>query len=160
MGVFVGFSAFHYILYSTHKRLLVEMPGGARPPGVAPKKAAKRVAKKTVAAAPAAPASTAAVADPPVELDQDADEKRVQPSTELLLPAWPGAFLDRFNLVVSKRAFDGWVRQPSPCCAAASVAGAWCALSRFEPERHCPRAAAACREQLADVPRSLNMCSS
>ena len=105
------------------------MPGGlTRPGGTAPKKAGKPRKKSVASAVSSAPAPAA---DAPVELDQDADDKRVLPTTELLLPAWPSAFSDRFSLVVSKRAFHGWVRQPSPCCAAASVAGAWCVVPSF-----------------------------
>ncbi|CEM00524.1 unnamed protein product [Vitrella brassicaformis CCMP3155] len=33
--------------------------------------------------------------------------------------------LDKFAMGFSRRAFEGWVKQPSPCCAAASVASAW-----------------------------------
>ena len=64
-------------------------------------------------------------ADDP-EPDRDhADVPRPQPTTELLLPAgWPATFHDRFSLLVSRHAFDGWAAQPSPCCGAASVAGA------------------------------------
>jgi hypothetical protein len=54
--------------------------------------------------------------------DQDDDAERAKPTPALL---WPDAtYLDRFSLIVSKAAFEGWCRQPSPCCAAASVAGA------------------------------------
>ena len=61
-----------------------------------------------------------------LEPDRDrADVPRPQPTTELLLPAgWPATFHDRFSLLVSRHAFDGWAAQPSPCCGAASVAGA------------------------------------
>ena len=64
-------------------------------------------------------------ADDP-EPDRDhADVPRPQPTTELLLPpGWPATFHDRFSLLVSRHAFDGWAAQPSPCCGAASVAGA------------------------------------
>ena len=48
--------------------------------------------------------------------------ERAQPTAELLWPNTP--FVDRFTLAVSRHAFDGWAKQPSPCCAAASVAGA------------------------------------
>ena len=60
------------------------------------------------------------------EPDRDhATEPRPQPTTEMLMPdGWPGVFKDRFSLTVSRHIFDGWVHQPSPCCGAASVAGA------------------------------------
>ena len=34
----------------------------------------------------------------------------------------------QFSLGYNKRIFDGWVKQPSACCGAASIAGAWNAL--------------------------------
>jgi hypothetical protein len=36
-----------------------------------------------------------------------------------------------FGIFVNKNIFDGWVKQPSPCCAAASVAGAWNSLANI-----------------------------
>lgn len=59
-------------------------------------------------------------------LEQDRDDAklaRAEPSAELLLPAevWT---LDAFSFAFSRAVFDGWAHQPSPCCAAASVAGA------------------------------------
>ena len=33
-----------------------------------------------------------------------------------------------FRIVLSRAAIDGWVEQDSPCCGAASVAGAWNAV--------------------------------
>ena len=65
---------------------------------------------------------TVSSAAPPEDRDRSTDA-RPQPSTELLMPDM-GIFKDRFALVVSRHVFDGWVLQPSPCCAAASVAGA------------------------------------
>jgi hypothetical protein len=35
----------------------------------------------------------------------------------------------QFGFAFNKKLFDGWVKQPSPCCAAASLAGAWNCLS-------------------------------
>ena len=72
------------------------------------------------------PNSDAAGGAEDLETDRDhADVPRPQPTTELLLPeAWPAAFHDRFSLIVSRHVFDGWAAQPSPCCGAASVAGA------------------------------------
>ncbi|KAL1523743.1 hypothetical protein AB1Y20_018671 [Prymnesium parvum] len=55
----------------------------------------------------------------------DASITRAQPTMELLLPSgWPDFFADRFSFIVSKRVFEGYAQQPSPCCAAASIAGA------------------------------------
>ena len=63
--------------------------------------------------------------DAEVKDQDDAALARAEPTTELLLPSgWPASFSDRFSLIVSKRAFSGYAQQPSPCCAAASVAGA------------------------------------
>jgi hypothetical protein len=52
--------------------------------------------------------------------------------TQLMLPdgrlpimGGSGSSIRDFSISVSSRAFDGWVKQPSPCCAAASVAGAF-----------------------------------
>ena len=36
-----------------------------------------------------------------------------------------------FGLHFNRNVFEGWVKQPSPCCAAASVAGAWNCLSNM-----------------------------
>ncbi len=36
-----------------------------------------------------------------------------------------------FGMNFNKRVFNGWVKQPSPCCGAASVAGAWNSLCGF-----------------------------
>ena len=72
----------------------------------------------------------AADQEPTGEPDRDFAAPRPQPTTEMLMPSgWPGVFKDRFSLLVSRHAFEGWVHQPSPCCGAASVAGAAnCAL--------------------------------
>jgi hypothetical protein len=60
--------------------------------------------------------------------DQDFDDTalgRVEPSIELLHPPeWADPSVDKLSVAFSRAVFDGWVRQPSPCCAAASVAGA------------------------------------
>lgn len=59
-----------------------------------------------------------------MEPDSDAAlEPRPQPAPDFLLPeGFQG--VDRFGFSVSKAVFNGWAAQPSPCCAAASVAGA------------------------------------
>ncbi|CAM9576640.1 unnamed protein product, partial [Choristocarpus tenellus] len=60
-----------------------------------------------------------------METDTTEDEDVVDLNALLL----PGGILpvdvDRFSLSYSKALFGGWVKQDSPCCAAASVAGAW-----------------------------------
>ena len=57
------------------------------------------------------------------EPDRDYDNSRPQPTAAFLLP--DGAISGQyFGLQVSRAVFAGWATQPSPCCAAASVAGA------------------------------------
>ena len=70
------------------------------------------------------------------ERDTEASENLdSQAFMELLLPygevALPLHFT-RFGLSYNAPAFRGWVKQPSPSCAAASVAGAWNALNEFD----------------------------
>lgn len=63
---------------------------------------------------------------PPEEPVDDRDvtaDPRPQPTAAYLLPDMT-VFKDRFSLTLSRHVFDGWVSQPSPCCGAASVAGA------------------------------------
>ena len=80
------------------------------------------VAKKPSPPQTEQPPAAAEPADGEVDRDHVSDGERPQPTTEML---WPrSVFVDRFSLLVSRHAFDGWVAQPSPCCAAASVAGA------------------------------------
>ena len=40
-----------------------------------------------------------------------------------------GTFIPAFALLVNGSALNAWVKQPSPSCAAAVVAGAWNALA-------------------------------
>jgi hypothetical protein len=59
-----------------------------------------------------------------------AEEEEVLDLTTLVLPhgvlpAEQGCFAVSYNTAL----LHGWVKQPSPCCAAASVAGAWNALA-------------------------------
>eukprot|EP00232_Nephroselmis_pyriformis_P007127 CAMPEP_0182893036 /NCGR_PEP_ID=MMETSP0034_2-20130328/24236_1 /TAXON_ID=156128 /ORGANISM="Nephroselmis pyriformis, Strain CCMP717" /LENGTH=132 /DNA_ID=CAMNT_0025026755 /DNA_START=182 /DNA_END=576 /DNA_ORIENTATION=- len=65
--------------------------------------------------------------DPTEEADNDLPEDLTEDALALLL--LPSGKLplnvERFGLVYSKVALQGWVKQPSPCCAASSVAGAW-----------------------------------
>ena len=42
----------------------------------------------------------------------------------------------QFSFGYNKRIFDGWVKQPSACCGAASIAGAWNALSCYHRNDH------------------------
>ena len=83
------------------------------------------------------PAARAALPPPPVA-DADTDDAEESQCSwaalrAALLPpdgALPAAPFDgAFGLLVSGAVFGGWVKQASPACAAASVAGAWNALA-------------------------------
>lgn len=69
--------------------------------------------------------------EPTVVVEQDSQEAEDIPNViEFILPkdvvlATCTAFGFHFNDAI----FKGWTRQPSPCCAAASIAGAWNALN-------------------------------
>lgn len=62
------------------------------------------------------------------------DSEEVSDLNALLLPS--GALpldVECFSVSYSRALLAGWVKQGSPCCAAASVAGAWnalCSMSR------------------------------
>eukprot|EP00968_Pinguiococcus_pyrenoidosus_P012795 scaffold1136_cov260-Pinguiococcus_pyrenoidosus.AAC.26 len=62
------------------------------------------------------------------ERDTDAAEDVVDLFALLLPSAELRRDVRRFSLSYNMAALDGWVKQPSPCCAAAAVAGAWNAL--------------------------------
>lgn len=67
----------------------------------------------------------------PMEQDT-ADAEEVTDIMRIILP--DGQLLGNcqaFSMGYDKRVFDGWVKQPSPCCGASSVAGAWNALCNF-----------------------------
>mmetsp|Transcript_128952 Transcript_128952/g.223720 ORF Transcript_128952/g.223720 Transcript_128952/m.223720 type:complete len:667 (+) Transcript_128952:51-2051(+) len=81
-------------------------------------------------------------------IERDTEDTEDVPNlSELLLPPHLGARspdgnptlpvrVDKFSVSYSMQALMGWVKQPSPCCAAASVAGAWnaiFALNRKDP---------------------------
>ena len=68
--------------------------------------------------------------DERVERDT-AEEEDVPDLLPLLLPAAPLPALAALGLHFSRRLFAGWVKQPSPCCGAASLAGAVNALLRL-----------------------------
>lgn len=65
-----------------------------------------------------------------VQEEADSEDPEDLPNLNaLLLPS--GSFpldVERFSVSYSKALLAGWVKQGSPCCAAASVAGAWNAL--------------------------------
>jgi len=66
-------------------------------------------------------------------MEQDSAESEEAGLQELLLP--DGKFplhLSRFSISINYELLHGWVKQPSPCCAAASVAGAVNALRRIK----------------------------
>lgn len=61
--------------------------------------------------------------------ERDTDDPETQDLLGLLLPGGKlPATADRFSLQYSQALLDGWVKQHSPACAAASVAGTWNAL--------------------------------
>lgn len=63
------------------------------------------------------------------EADTEAPED-VRDLNALLLPSGTLPLdVERFSVSYSTALFTGWVKQGSPCCAAASIAGAWNALS-------------------------------
>jgi len=62
------------------------------------------------------------------EHDQGSEAIEGDALQKLLLPEgrFPtGPQVNGFGMAYSSAVFDGWVNQPSPCCAAASIAGAW-----------------------------------
>ena len=66
--------------------------------------------------------------DPDFEHDTVEDEDAINVA-EFVLP--PVSVLNaclQFGISYNRSIFDGWVKQPSPCCAAAAVAGAWNSL--------------------------------
>lgn len=70
----------------------------------------------------------------PPEIEQDtAEAEDAYKVSDLIFP--PASFLYERDLVsfsVNNKLLKGWVKQPSPCCAAASVAGAWNALGGMD----------------------------
>lgn len=69
--------------------------------------------------------------DEPVEQDT-ADSEDAINLMDILLPngIFPPSAV-QFGLHYNIKMFQGWVKQPSACCAAASVAGAWNCLADF-----------------------------
>lgn len=59
-----------------------------------------------------------------------ADPENIADLNSLLLPAGRLPLdVDHFGMSYSRALLDGWVKQGSPCCAAASVGGAWNAIT-------------------------------
>lgn len=71
--------------------------------------------------------------EPPEVMEQDTtDIEDVPDLLSIIIP--PGTVPDncgQLGIFYNRKVFNGWVKQPSPCCGAASVAGAWNALSCF-----------------------------
>lgn len=66
-------------------------------------------------------------------MEKDTEDREDIPNLlEFLLPS--KEVLDTatsFGIHYNRSIFNGWVKQPSPCCAASSVAGAWNALRSY-----------------------------
>lgn len=71
-------------------------------------------------------------------VEQDTVESEdIQNLLEYILPSGGiPANANSFGMQYNRRLFNGWVKQPSPCCAAASVAGAWNSLSNLHRSDH------------------------
>ena len=97
----------------------------ARPPGGASCAAAPREAEaEGPAQAGVEPASTT---EP--EMERDSAESEEGNYDQLLASCQTGSWEHaRFSLSVNNQLLRGWVKQPSPCCAAAALAGACNAL--------------------------------
>jgi len=80
---------------------------------------------------PIATASKQQEPDEVVEKDTDDAEENVPNLLDFLLPA--GGLIEagssQFGIFGNRNVIQGWVKQPSPCCAAAAVAGAINALA-------------------------------
>ena len=63
-----------------------------------------------------------------IEMDTEASEDITDVFNFLLPPGTVPPKCSHFGLSYNHKVLDGWVRQPSACCGAASVAGAWNAL--------------------------------
>eukprot|EP01041_Mallomonas_annulata_P006953 gene6953-14114_t len=65
-------------------------------------------------------------------VEQDTDDSEEIPNMlEFLIPHGDifSTGASQFGISGNRSLIDGWVKQPSPCCAAASLAGAWNALA-------------------------------
>ncbi|CAD7927745.1 unnamed protein product [Amoebophrya sp. A25] len=74
---------------------------------------------------------TATPVEPEIERDTEETEEMTADEvwrTVLMPQKLAGSPVMAFAAGYDQRLFDGWVKQPSPCCGAASVAGAWNAL--------------------------------
>lgn len=70
-------------------------------------------------------------------IEQDTEENEDIPNIfNFLLPfssleEFGGRQFTQFSVSFNQNIFQGWVKQPSPCCAAAAVAGAWNAIHHY-----------------------------
>eukprot|EP00601_Ochromonadales_sp_CCMP2298_P015370 CAMPEP_0173220576 /NCGR_PEP_ID=MMETSP1142-20121109/2238_1 /TAXON_ID=483371 /ORGANISM="non described non described, Strain CCMP2298" /LENGTH=139 /DNA_ID=CAMNT_0014148503 /DNA_START=70 /DNA_END=486 /DNA_ORIENTATION=+ len=65
-------------------------------------------------------------------VEQDSvDTEEIPDLLSYLLPDGLPTGASAFGICYNKRVFDGWVKQPSACCGAASVAGAWNGLLQY-----------------------------
>lgn len=69
---------------------------------------------------------TTATPKPAYEQDT-ADSEDISNLVEFIIPSDISS-CDQFSFSYNRKLFSGWVKQPSPCCGAAVVAGAWNAL--------------------------------
>lgn len=75
--------------------------------------------------------SSAVAVDVDFEHDTVEDEDTINAAEFVLPPMNTMSSYLQFGVSFNKSIFDGWVKQPSPCCAAAAVAGAWNSLLRL-----------------------------
>lgn len=81
--------------------------------------------------------------DAPLPMDvMEQDSAETEDVQNLMDYVLPGGHLpthyQQFGFQINRKVFEGWVKQPSPCCGAAAVAGAWNALLSLH--RHNPKA--------------------
>jgi hypothetical protein len=67
-----------------------------------------------------------------VEQDTDEIEEIQDMGTFLRIGAVPEFSCSQVGYYYNRKVFDGWVKQPSACCGASSVAGAWNALGAIK----------------------------
>lgn len=69
----------------------------------------------------------------PEKIEQDtAESEDAVPIWDLIMPTESVEKFNQFSISFNKGVFHGWVKQPSPCCAAASIAGAWNCLAKVK----------------------------
>ena len=72
--------------------------------------------------------SSVGTVDLDFEHDTLEDEDAINVAEFVLPPMNAFSTYLQFGISYNRLIFDGWVKQPSPCCAAAAVAGAWNSL--------------------------------